>query len=876
MSANPADSLTPMVRQYSRIKAQYPDTILMFRLGDFYEMFNEDAHTASRVLEITLTKKHIGDGRTMPLAGIPYHALDRYLAVFLRAGYRVAICEQLEDPKKAKGVVRRDVVRVVTPGTLTESSILDEKTNNYLAAVTGGGKTPWGLAYVDLSTGRLVVGEFDARRGTEELAIELMTLQPAEVLVPDRLHETVRGLLDPQHPAALTVRPDEAFHPAEGRKRLLAQLGTTGLDGFGAGHMVEALGAAGALLLYLEETQKTVLSHLRSLEVHSPADVMLLDYTTQRGLELLETFHGGNKTGTLLSILDRTLTGMGARLLRRWMVRPLRTREAIERRLEAVENLVQDFTARDAVGKALRGLHDLERIMGRVGCRSANARDLVCLRLSLERLPLIQQGLSAAQAPLLREIAAQIDPLPQLRDLLQRALVDDPPYTLREGGLIRDGYHAEVDQLRTLARDSKSWIQAMQQEEIRRTGIPKLKIGFNQVFGYYIEVTKPNLHLVPDDYIRKQTLSNCERFVTPALKEKEEIILHAEERLQELEFQLFEGLREQVAGFAVPIQELARRIAELDCLRSLAEAAIAGGYVRPTIGEDGRIEIIEGRHPVLEAIQSDPPFVPNDTHLDNDTCQIALITGPNMAGKSTYIRQVALITLMAHMGSFVPARRAAISVVDRIFTRVGAMDHLAKGQSTFLVEMSETANILHNATDRSLVILDEIGRGTSTYDGLSIAWAVLEALHNRKGRRPKTLFATHYHELVDLENHLPRLKNFNVAVLEEKERIVFLYKIVPGGTDRSYGIYAAQLAGVPAECLARAREILFDLECGNTITIKSTRHKPSRTVTDGLMQLTFFDGLTHPVLEKLRKLDVNSLTPVEALKILDELARESR
>jgi DNA mismatch repair protein MutS len=874
MAAPSNDSLTPMVRQYNRIKAQYPDVILMFRLGDFYEMFNDDAHVASRVLEIALTKKFCGSGQTMPLAGIPYHALDSYLARFIKAGYKVAICEQLEDASKAKGMVRRDVVRVVTPGTLVESDILDERTNNYLAAVTLA-KGVWGLAYVELSTGRFVVGEFNSRRAEEELASELMTLQPAEVLAPAELRDRLAPLLEPHHPPVVTERKPDEFDPQSGRRRLLEHFGKS------EEKKVEDtsssfLGAAGAILGYLQETQKTVLRHLRAIEIHSPGGAMVLDYTTQRGLELVETFQGGDRAGTLLSVLDRTLTAMGARMLRHWITRPLRSRDAIERRLDAVENLVGDFGARDGAGKGLKNFHDLERIMSRVGCRSANGRDLFCLRLSLERLPGLRQSLSTATAPLLREIADRIDPLPELRAMLQAALVEDPPLTLREGHLIRDGHNAEVDELRSITRDSKSWIQRLQEEESRRTSIPKLKIGYNKVFGYFIEVTNSNLHLVPPEYIRKQTLVGAERFVTPALKEKEEIILHAEERLQELEFQLFEALREKVAEYIAPVQELARRLAELDCLRSLAEAAIAGGYVRPAINEDRRITIREGRHPVLEAVQSDPPFVPNDADLDNESCQIVLLTGPNMAGKSTYIRQVALVTLMAHVGSFVPAREASIGLVDRIFTRVGAMDYLIKGQSTFLVEMNETANILNNATDDSLVILDEIGRGTSTYDGLSIAWSVLEALHNRKGRRPKTLFATHYHELVELENHLARLRNCNVAVLEEKDKIVFLYKIVPGGTDRSYGIYAAELAGVPPDTLARAREILFDLECGNTITIKTPGRKPSRQATDDHTQLTFFDGLAHPVLERLRALDVNSLTPIEALKLLDELARESR
>ena len=868
------DKLTPMVRQYNQIKAQYPDHLLLYRMGDFYETFNDDAKLASRVLDIALTKRGRVNGEPMPLAGIPYHALDTYLAKLVRAGIKVAICEQVEDPKLAKGVVRREVVRVVTPGGLIEPALLDEKSNNYLVAVCRVGDR-WGLAWCDLSTGAFGLSEFCGQRAGAALYSEVCRLRPAELLVPEDLEIEAKELVDPQMGAAIAPLKAEYFQPDRARKAVLEQLGAHDLSGFGAEDRRAGVAAAGAAIRYLRETQMQALRHINRLRVYECSDYMVLDYTTQRSLELVEGLHGPAKEGTLLGVLDRTLSAMGGRLLRQWILRPLKEKHAIEERLDAVEDLYNAVGMRGRLIESLKGVYDLERILSRVSCQSANARDLIALRLTLQRVPEIAAALSGARSALLARQAQEIDPDGDLGQQLERALVDDPPLSVREGGLIRDGFSAELDELRSITRDSKGWINRLRESQIKRTGIQNLKIGYNQVFGYYIEVTKSNLRSVPPDYIRKQTLVNAERFVTPELKEKEEIILNAEEKINGLECRLFEELRGAVAERIPTLQSLAQALAEIDCLVSLAEAAVAGGYARPQITEEATIVIREGRHPVLETLDLGQAFVPNDTELDCEKSQILLITGPNMAGKSTYIRQVALITLMAHMGSFVPAHSASIGLVDRIFTRVGAMDRLAKGQSTFLVEMSETANILNNATSQSLVILDEIGRGTSTYDGLSIAWAVVEYLHNHKSCRPKTLFATHYHELTDLENSFERVRNYNVAVLEEENRVVFLYKIVPGPTDRSYGIYAAQLAGIPPSAIRRAKEILFQLECGETPRPRGARRKPlPRTRGEEMVQLSLFDGFLHPAVERLRKLDLNSMTPIEALNLLNELKRE--
>ena len=869
----------PLIRQYMRVKAQYPQYILMFRIGDFYEMLNEDAKIASETLNIALTKKSVGKGQTVPLSGVPFHSVDAYLAKLILAGKKVAICEQLEDPRFAKGIVKRDVVRIVTPGTVVEDSILSEKNNNFLVALCEK-KNVWGVAIVDLSTGAFAVTEFNSRKAKDELFSEVSRLQPAELLVPASLRDMVSELLGSQAPTAITSLEDDAFDEHAGHSHLLQQLGVKSLHGFGAESLTSGIGAAGAILHYLHDTQKSALNHINHLQVYSTSDFMVLDYTTQRSLELVQNIQGG-RDATLLSIIDHTITAMGGRLLRSWILQPLKDRAAIEERLAAVQEFYDNVSMRERLESLLHSISDLERIMARVGCQTANAKDLVALRHSLEQTPLIKSLLAQSSNDLLKRLSQTMNPLPDLLKELQGALVENPPFSLRDGGLFHDGFNKELDELRTVTRDTKGWINRLRQKEAERSGYTGLKIGFNQVFGYYIEISRANLKNgppLPSDYIRKQTLLNTERYITPELKEKEEIVLNAEERIKGLEFSMFESLRERVATYTREIQELASCLATLDCLRSHTRAAIAGHYVRPNITDDGIIRITEGRHPVLEAVIIDHPFVPNDTHLDPATDQILLITGPNMAGKSTYIRQVALITLMAHIGSFVPAKDASISIVDRIFTRVGAMDYLTKGLSTFLVEMNETANILNNATSESLVILDEIGRGTSTYDGLSIAWAVVEYIHNRLNCTPKTLFATHYHELTNLEGNLPRLKNYNAAVLEKEEKITFLYKIIKGSTDHSYGIYAAELAGVPDEVVFRAKEILFDLECGNTINVEVNRKsgKRSKGAEHALAQLSLFDGVAHPVIEKLKKLDISNVTPLQALTMLDELIKQCR
>lgn len=866
------EAVTPLLKQYNQIKSQHPDYLLFFRLGDFYEMFNEDAKTASRILGLTLTKKHAGDGKTIPLAGFPYHSVASYLAKLIHAGQKVAICEQTEDPKHAKGIVKREVIRIVTPGTLIESDILNDKENNYLIAIVKQ-KKEWGLAKVDLSTGSFAITEFKSHNAYNDLISEINRIQPAEILVVDK--EDFDKETDVSILKKITIS-NTNLSPNSARQELLDHLQVQSLEGFGCQNADVGITAAGVVLAYLKETQKSVLSHINRISQYRISDFMFLDYTTQRSLELISGLHHNEKQGTLLGVLDHTITSMGARLLRQWILQPLKNKDEIEERFGACGTIYNNLTLREKLLQSLKGIYDLERIIARINCRAANPKDLLSLRLSLEKLPELKEAVLSSQSTLLEKIGNAINPLPELTEKLKNAISDNPPYLTKDGGIFHDGYNPELDELRLITRDSKKWLNNFQQKEIQRTGINLLKIGFNRVFGYYIEITKSNLGNVPEGYIRKQTLANAERYITPELKEKEDQILNADEKMKELEYNLFEGLREEISQFTREIQTIAHCTANLDCILSFAQAAIVGNYTQPIINEENKIEIIDGRHPVIEAIDMDQPFVPNDTTLDNEGNQILLITGPNMAGKSTYIRQVALITLMAHIGSFVPAKKASICIVDRIFTRVGAMDYLIKGQSTFLVEMSETANILNNATDKGLVILDEIGRGTSTYDGLSIAWAVIEYLHNKKHCMPKTLFATHYHELADLENALPRVKNYNVAVLEEEDKIVFLYKIIKGSTDHSYGIYAAKLAGIPDDAIRRAREILFDLECGNTVHIKATGMHEKETdkkkdLSEYKIQLSLFDGITHPALEQLRKINIETITPIQALNILAEL-----
>ncbi len=986
------------MRQFRRLKQEHPDCILLFRCGDFYETYFEDADEAGRLLNIVVTRKTAGVDGEVAMAGVPYHAIESYLAKLVKSGRSVAIAEQMEDPKQAKGLVRRDIVRVITPGTALEPGILDDRANNYLMAITwqparggaenetcgagapagledlfgreenglrGSGcvsppetasartdaaslelfseKGVFGIAIADLSTGAFAVTELEGPRAREEVFSELVRLEPAEILLPEGFPEAfvaaatggigsggggagaVGGIGESR--ARLTRRPADRFDPARSRRLLQRHFGVQSLEGFGAEHLSVALGAAGAALDYLQETQKGAIAHLRELRVWRTDDCLVLDAVTQRSLELVRNLHSGGRDGTLLAVIDRTRTAMGGRLLRQWVLSPLGRAAEIERRLDAVEEFFHSLALRSRAAESLAGLPDLERVASRVACGRAGPRDLSAIRAALDRLPRLAAALEPARSELLAATREGLDPLDPLRDRLRRALTDDPPLTARDGGVIRPGWNAELDEIKTVAHDTKGWIAAFRAREAQRLNLPNLKVGFNKVFGYYIELTNAQLRQIgdlPADYQRRQTIANGERFITPELKEKEEIILHAEERINGLEARLFEELRLETASQVEAILAQGRLLARLDALLGLAEAALAGGYVRPRINDDGRIEIRDGRHPVLEAVQVDAPFVPNDTRLDSDTRQIGLITGPNMAGKSTYIRQVALIALMAHVGSFVPAREADIALLDRIFTRVGAMDHLARGQSTFLVEMLETANILNNATDKSLVILDEIGRGTSTYDGISIAWAVLEHLHNTPGRRPRTLFATHYHELTDLEGRLPRLRNYNVAVVEDPERIVFLYKIVNGAADRSYGIYAAKLAGVPARAIRRARSILKSLENGQALAVdsgagaskggnaenaknaknaqnagnaenaegvpgesaaSSAPVKPRRrggrlgfldefeAARQSAVQLSLFDAPPHPALERLRGLQIDRLTPLEALNLLQELKK---
>ncbi len=858
-----------MFRQYQAIKARYPDVLLLFRLGDFYEMFGEDAKIGSQVLQLVLTSREIGKGNRVPMCGVPHHAVERYIAKLLEAGYKVAICDQLEEPSPKKRLVRRDVTRVLTPGTLVEDAFLEAKQYNFLVAIVEQEASEgqrFGLAVAEVSTGEFAVTELNAKT----LWDELVRLQPAEVLLPEPLaeNETFKAGLK-EICERTTITPFDLDPFTEPERLLCQHFQVTTLDGFGVTGMPLAIRAAALIIAYLQRTQLAALEHLKGLSVYNVSEFMLIDNATRRNLELVQSLRDGGVYGTLLWVLDDTVTPMGGRLLRRWILQPLLSPERINERLDAVEELYRNTLWRQELRETLRKMPDLERLVARVGTGTATPRDLAQIRSALEVVPQLRQLLAEAKASLLVRLAQQLHTAADLHQRLATALVDNPPQRLTEGGIFRDGYHPELDELRYIAQHSKELIAALEAKERERTGIRNLRVGYNQVFGYYIEVTKANLHLVPPDYIRKQTLTDVERFVTPELKELENKVLGAEERISQLEYQLFVELRQEVAQRSGELLETARAVAELDVLATLAEVAAKNHYTRPIVDDGDEIVIKEGRHPVVEQVQRDKPFVPNDCHLDNRENQLLIITGPNAAGKSTYLRQVALIVLMAQMGSFVPAKEAHIGVVDRIFTRVGAHDELVRGQSTFMVEMTETANILHNATERSLVLIDEIGRGTSTYDGIAIAWAVAEELH-RIGC--KCLFATHYHHLNELENLLPRVRNYRAAVLEEGDKVVFLYRIVPGGTDRSYGIQVARLAGLPATVIERAKEILTTLESNDQKVVT-----PPKTVAQLItapVQLRLFEFAPHPVLERLKQIDPDSLTPREALALLYDLKRQ--
>jgi DNA mismatch repair protein MutS len=812
-------TLTPMMQQYREAKERHPGMLLLFRMGDFYELFDADAEVASRVLGLTLTSRD----KTVPMAGFPHHQLENYLRKLLHAGHRVAVCDQVEDAALAKGLVRREVTRVVTPGTLTEEELLDPRQANHLASVYAGGGdgTTIGLAWVDLSTGHFRAADVP----WERLAAELSRLAPSEFLCTessveaggsrtDLLADELRRLA----PAAtLTPRPDWTFDPATARAALFHHFNVTTLTGFGFDDEQACLTAAGALLLYLQETLKASLAHLSRVLPYRQDGYLFLDEVTRRSLELTRTLREGGREGSLLSVLDRTVTPMGARLLREWLIAPLADRAAIEGRLDAVAELLQEHPLRQELREILGEGHDLQRLTARVSTSRASPRDLAAVGRTLRLLPRLKARVTARRATLLRDLEARLELCPDLREVLDSALVDAPPLSPREGGVIRQGYDAELDQLHAIASGGKDWIARFQAAEITRTGISSLKVGFNKVFGYYIEITHVHANKIPADYQRKQTLKNAERYITPELKEYEEKVLTAEEKIFQREYDLFIALRDQVAAQTTRLIQTAEVLAALDVLASLAELAASRQYCRPELCDEPVLEIRDGRHPVLDQILPPGTFVPNDASMGADAGVISLITGPNMAGKSVYIRQVALLTLMAQMGSFVPARQARIGLADRIFTRVGASDELNRAQSTFMVEMTEAANILNNATARSLVILDEIGRGTSTYDGISLAWAITEYLHDQVGCR--ALFATHYHELAQLAEKLPGLRNYNVLVSEWQDQIVFLHKVGPGSADKSYGIHVARLAGVPDEVLDRANEVLTELE---------TRHLEAR------------------------------------------------
>ena len=857
---------TPMMQQYMDAKQACGDALLLFRMGDFYELFYEDAKSAARTLGLTLTSRDKGEN-PIPMAGFPYHQLEGYLGKLIAAGFRAAVCEQVEDPKKAVGLVKREVTRLVTPGTVTDEALLDPRESNFLAAVITTatkekGKGEVGLAWAELSTGRFHAAVFPASR----LADELARIGPAEVL----LSEDAADLPPLSGHPMITRRPPWSFALDSATKSLAKHFRTASLDGFG---FVEtdgpALRAAGAVLDYLQETQKASLDHIDRLTPYRPGELLEIDEATRRSLELTRTIRSNSREGSLLAVIDRTVTPLGARLLAEWVAAPLTNISAIAARQDSVEELAADSTLRSHLRDYLKEIYDLERLLARVMTLRASPRDLACISRTLASLPKLKAKLTERRSSLLKDLEQRLDLCPEIRAALESALVEDCPLLATGGGIIKGGYNGDLDRLRDLAAGGKQWIAKYQAQESERTGIPNLKVAFNKVFGYYIEITNAHKDKTPADYIRKQTTVNTERYVTPQLKQYEEQVLTADERAKELEHELFLKLRESVQREAKRLQATAAALAQLDVLAALAELAKERGYVRPSIVEEPILRIIDGRHPVLDILEPQGTFVPNDCVAGGDEGTILLITGPNMAGKSTYIRQVALLTLLSQMGSFVPAKAATIGICDRIFARVGASDELTRGQSTFMVEMTETARILNTATPRSLVVLDEIGRGTSTYDGISLAWAIVEHLHDHLGSR--TLFATHYHELTDLSQTLRGVANLNVAVKEWEDHVVFLHKIVPGAADKSYGIHVARLAGVPRSVNERAKQILAQLEAEHLGSDgKSKIAVQGKSKRKGDLQLTLFAPEEHPLIGKLRELDVNSLTPYAALQLLGE------
>ena len=874
-------ALTPMMQQYMAIKEQYKDCILFYRLGDFYEMFYDDALTASRELEITLTGKNCGQEERAPMCGVPYHAVDVYLNKLVAKGYKVAICEQAEDPKQAKGIVKREVIRIVTPGTNLSQQALDEGRNNYLMCLVYD-NNQFGLAITDISTGDFYTTEVATLK---ELYDEIHRFSPSEIICNDSFYMSGASLDDFKDRLHVSVSTLDTWYMDEAVsvQKIKEHFKVASLDGLGLTDFPSGTLAVGALLLYLYETQKNTLDNLTKITPYRSGGYMIIDSATNRNLELIETLREKQKKGSLLWVLDKTKTAMGARLMRNWIEQPLIEKKKITARQDAVEELYNDMITREEIREYLNAVYDLERLVTRISYRTANPRDLIAFKTSLGMIPPVKQLLSQAKSAELKEIDERMDCLEDIYDLIEKSIQDEPPIMIREGGMIKEGYNEDVDKFRLSRTEGKTWLAELEAREKEKTGIKNLRVRYNKVFGYYLEVTNSYKELVPEDWTRKQTLANAERYITPELKELEDMILGAEDKLAALEYDLYCEVRDSIGEQVVRIQETAKAIAHLDVLASLACVAQSNDYVRPSINIKGVIDIQGGRHPVVEKMNNNQMFIDNDTYLDNKNHRISIITGPNMAGKSTYMRQSALIVLMAQIGSFVPAKSANIGIVDRIFTRVGASDDLASGQSTFMVEMTEVANILRNATSRSLLILDEIGRGTSTFDGLSIAWAVVEHISNPKLLGAKTLFATHYHELTELEGKLDSVNNYCIAVREQGDDIIFLRKIIRGGADKSYGIQVARLAGVPDSVIDRAKEISSWLE-ETDVTDKAknlqvrTSAKKKEVVREAVpaeKQMSLFDiyPADHPVLKELAGLDVSNMTPIQALNTLYELQK---
>ncbi len=864
-------SITPLMTQYGKIKENYPDTILLFRMGDFFETFEDDARIASKVLGITLTKRANGAAGEVPLAGFPHHAIDTYLPKLVRAGYRVAVCEQMENPKFAKGIVKRDVVEVVTPGVAISDKLLDHKKNNYLLSIYIENEIA-GIAFCDISTGEFSTFEVMS----SDVAQQLGSINPSEILIPKKLKHELEPLIHKAVPSARITKIDDwIFNYEYSSELLMNHFNTKTLKGFGIETLTAGINSAGAALNYLRETQKANLTHINKISRHNPSDYMILDYSTKRNLEIMFTMQDGEREGSLISILDKTATSMGGRMLKKWISAPLRKLEPILKRQESISELLQNKTLRKNLQSELKEIGDLERLTSKICTGRVNPRELLHLKTSLKKIPLIKQLLDQTSVDTLVAINQRLNSLEELVEKIERAIADDPPLAISDGGVIRDGYSPELDELRGLSTHAKDWITNLQKTERERTKISSLKVSYNKVFGYYIDISNANKDKVPENYIRKQTLVNSERFITPELKEYEDKILNAAENIGNLEYQLFDQIRIAAASETEAIQENARLIAMLDCYQSFAECADDYKYVRPQLDESDLLEIIDGRHPVVERIL--PPgekFTPNNCKLSSSDEQIILLTGPNMAGKSVYLRQVGLIVLMAQIGSFVPASSAKIGLVDRIYTRVGASDNISAGESTFLVEMQEAANILNNATDKSLILLDEIGRGTSTFDGISIAWAITEYLHENPKLAAKTLFATHYHELNEMATLFPRIKNFKVEVREYGDKVIFLHKVSSGGADHSYGIQVGQMAGLPLFVTNRAKEILANLESKELTPYEMKKAKLAKLKGADDFQISLFEMKDEELRKHISDISINSLTPLEALNKLSELKKK--